>query len=676
MFTRQISSLFFIFSFFLILSPSTFGEEKEKPTLLEKSLEELMNLEITTVGKKEQSWFRVPSAVAIITPEEIKRAGHTSYPELLRLVPGFSVAQIDSNKWAVSTRGFRDLHAHNLLVLQDGRSIYSPVYGGVFWNSQDTLLDNIERIEAVRGPGGSLWGSNASTGIVNVITKSAKDTQGWHFSGTRGSEERNSGEVRYGSQFSSDGFYRVNVKYFDRDETVRRDDSSNANDDDWEMLRGEARADWKLNEQDDLMIEAGSYAGDGKEPLDNVVNATLTASEDRVVDIDMNGSHLLARWDHALSDTDNWKLQAYYDWYRYDEDTLLGESRWTGDIDFQHQLQWTASQNVNWGVGYRYTKDDPINYAEDITMTHDSNGRGDQTYSAFIQDEIAVVPQQVLFTVGSKFEHNDYTGFEVQPSARLAWLIDPNQTLWASVGRAVRVPSRFIHDGTLLAFSIPGFTIAQVPSPKTRSEELLAYEIGYRFNFMDKAYVDATAFYNTFTDLLTPATGTGPFTSNIKNVNKTDSESYGVELSGSWQAKPYWKLTANYSLMQLFSHTHDSVASASAVERIVESFDPDHQFQLHSYWDVTDDFSVDTGLYYVDHTPALIEGNPFNTITDIQIPHYVRLDMRFAWKIAQDLTLSLVGQNLLDKRHPEYVRTEYQKSEIQRAAYAKLEYKM
>ncbi len=416
------------------------AERSNGVDLTELSIEEVLQLEVTSAAKKPQKLANTAAAIFAITADDIRRSGATSIPEALRMVPGLQVARIDANKWAITSRGFNGRFANKLLVLIDGRSVYTPSFSGVYWEVQDTLLADVDRIEVIRGPGAALWGANAVNGIINIITKHARDTRGSLLTAGAGTEERGFGSLRYGTALSDAAFLRFYAKYFNRDSSV--DPEGQDTSDAWEMVRSGLRLDWQLTDHDDLTVQGDVYHGDAAQTL-SLPSFLPPFRERRTVDIDWAGGNLLARWQHRFSELSNLTLRAYYDRTDRDEKDIIRETRDTFDLDVQHQFSWGSRQDIIWGLGYRFTDD---KFTSSPFITIQPNSRSQHLFSAFVQDDITLIKDRLHVILGSKFEHNDYTGFEIQPTARLLWTPHKRHTVWTSISRAVRTPSRGDND--------------------------------------------------------------------------------------------------------------------------------------------------------------------------------------------------------------------------------------
>lgn len=619
------------------------------------SLEQLMQIEVTSAAKKPQKLSQTATAMYVITSEDIRRSGVTSIPEALRMAPGVQVAHIDHNKWSVSIRGFSSLFCDDLLVLMDGRTVYNSLFSGVFWDVQDTLLEDVERIEIIRGPGASLWGANAVNGVINIITKSSQDTKGTLLTTGAGSEDKIISGLRYGDSLGDLGTYRVYAKHTDRNEFV--DARGHKAWDDSDMLRAGFRADLNPADRHRFTIQGDIYdATSGTRVTMPTVAPPYTTQMD--TDMEMDGGNLLARYQHQFSNGSNFTLQAYYD--RADRKLFFGKlERETIDLDLQHRFSWGKRQEIIWGLGYRHID-------HEVSVTTEMLSFGDRRmdlFSGFLQDEITLIPERLALIIGSKCEHNDFTGFEIQPNARLLWTPNQTTTLWAAVSRAVRTPSRANHDITMLMAVIPPNPLNPLPTKVVftgddsfDSEELLAWEAGYRTQLRDNLNIDLALFYNQYDDIEGDAPGTTSVTfptvtMTIKPENTYDVTIYGAELLIDWQPFAWWRLQFAGSCMDMDSDP-DS-------ERDQES--PEYQLSLRSLVDLPHNLEFDLWLRTMDELPTP------------DIPSYTQLDLRLGWQPLEYLELSLSGQNLLDPRQPEYAENlfVFDNSEVERSFYLK-----
>jgi iron complex outermembrane receptor protein len=594
------------------------------------SLEELLDLEVTTVSRTEQRASEAAAAVHVITAEDIRRSGARSIPEALRLAPNLQVAQANARAWAISARGFSAPFANKLLVLIDGRSVYTPLFSGVFWDAQDTLLEDIDRIEVISGPGAALWGANAVNGIINIITRAASDTQGVLASAAAGTFERVTGAIRYGGQNGEALHYRFYAKYFERDRSVFPDGTEAT--DAWYATQGGFRLDWSASDESALTLQGDLYAGHGEQPF--------------APKLAQSGGNLLARWTRSFSSTERLQLQGYYDRTHQFAPGDFGDDLDTFDLDAQYQRDLSERQHIVIGAGYRFTHDEVENLPGSIAFLPAVLDQ--HLFSAFVQDEIALADDRTKVTLGSKFEHNDYTGFEVQPNVRIAHT-RAQHTLWAAVSRAVRAPSRIDRD--LFFPATAPFIFAG--GPNFRSETLSAYELGARVQTSEILNVSAAAFFHDYDDIRSRS-ATPPFVTE----NNVEAQIWGLEIAAVWQALERWRLTAGYTLLQ--EEFRVTPGRSDLNDGLGEAFDPEQQLQLRSSLNLSPSAEFDVWLRYIDRIAST--GRGFEPIDD-----YLALDVRLGWSIAKHWTISLVGQNLLDAQHGEFGPRE-----IERSAYAKV----
>lgn len=587
------------------------------------TIEQLMQISVTTVSRQDEALQTSAAAAYVLSREDIRRARVTSVPEALRLVPGVQVARVDANKWAVSIRGFNSRSANKLLVLVDGRSVYDPLFGGVFWEARDVALEEIERVEVIRGPGGTLWGTNAVNGVINIITRHARDTQGAQATVGAGTEERALAGARYGWRMGDAGHARVYADGFARDTGY----SAAGAHDDARLTRAGFRADWDVGGADKLMFKGDAY--------DGLFGASLTGGGSQ--DVEHQGQSLVARWTRDRPGGSQTMLQFWYDRLAFD-DVNLGEDRDTYDLEYQHAFEAGAVHRIVWGAGYRRTSDD-IRNGPILAIVPSS--RRDNLSSLFVQDEIGLAERTVRLTLGAKVERNDYSGTEWQPSARIAWVPDADNTFWGSVSRAVRSPSRLESD-----LSAPPLLMG---NPDMESEKLVAYEAGYRGRVAPQAWVDAAVFYNVYRNLLsTEGTVLG---------NKLRASTAGVELAGRWQTDPAWRYDVAYTYLNMdLAAEADSTDTTSAAR--IEGGSPRHQVTLRGAWTPSAAIEVDAALRYVDRL------QPQN------VPSYLVADIGIGWHPRRNVELSAVAQNLLDNHHPE--QSGATATEVQRGYYVKL----
>lgn len=653
------------------------NQDDAEPDLTELTIEALMDIEITSVSRKPQSLANTAAAVFVISQEDIQRSGATTIPDLLRMVPGVQVARIDANKWAVSIRGSNGRFDSKLQVLKDGRSLYTPLFSGVFWETQDTPFEDIERIEVIRGPGAAMWGANAVNGVINIITKSAEDTLGGVASGGAGSSEHGFGMLRYGFKPTENSTMRLYGKHVDRGEGVFSN-GTNANDA-WQLTTGGFRLDSQPTNNDNLTLQSDFHAGRMNETYTALYHLPSLSdpsySWTQPSTSTAWGANILSRWQHAISETDNLSLQIYYDHYQRDF-YILGEKRDTVDFDFQHRFAASQRQDIIWGLSYRYSHD-KVESSQMFVM--EDPEKGFSMYSIFLQDEITLLPNTLSLILGSRLEHNDYTGFEIQPSGRVIWTPSPQHTLWGSVSRAVRTPARVERDMRYTYFTGPfDYSGTTIPlrveidgSNSLKSETLLAYEVGYRTEMSRQASLDLSLFYNQYDHLRvrqegTPVPESPTFTNLLLQYplsNDMHGHSYGYELAANWHPSDWWRLQAGYNYLRSFMYldngSTDTINRSNAADGA-----PRHQLTLRSGFTIRRQVELDFWLRAVDRV---------DSIDSVSIPGYVTMDSRIAWKPQKNLELALIGQNLLQSHHPEYIPETINTtaSEVRRSVYGK-----
>jgi iron complex outermembrane receptor protein len=620
------------------------------PDVTAISLEDLMNLKVTSVSKREQKLGVAAAAIFAITQEDIRRSGARNIPEALRMVPGLEVARIDENKWAIASRGFNGRFTNKLLVLIDGRSVYTPLFSGVYWNVQDVLLEDIERIEVIRGPGATLWGANAVNGVINIITKGSAATQGGLVTAQAGNALRGSGGVRYGGQLGANVTYRAYSKYFKWDSAT--DDSGRDAFDGWDTGRVGFRLDAGSASADSLTVQGDLYRGGYGETLTGVMLTAPYASTFRN-DGSFSGGNLLGRWSHSF-DRSNTSLQVYFDRANNAATSLLDDRLNIFDVDFQHDVRVGASHDWIWGVGYRSAKDHatPGTY---VRLSPDE--RTWRLFSTFTQNEFTLFNERLRMTLGSKFEHNDFTGFEAEPNGRALWNISPTQSVWGAVSRAVRTPSRTEQDMRLDAAVLPpsaatgGLPVrVSVHGDRSfQSEDLLAYETGYRVSLGRKVSVDVAGFYNNYTNLLSaePITPTvdmsGPsihIVAPLVAANKMRGATHGTELFAEWRPAPVFKVSGAYTFLRMDIYRDADSLDVSSADP--EGASPRHQFSVRSAIDLPKNIEQDFTWRYV----GALEG--------LAVPSYFSLDAHLGWSPTSRLRLSIGGQNLTNNQHLEF----------------------
>jgi iron complex outermembrane receptor protein len=618
-------------------------------------LEHLMNLEVTSASKREEKLFRTAAAIFLITQDDIRRSGATTIAEVLRSVPGFQVARIHVGRWAINPRGLDERSPNKLLVLIDGRSVYTPTFSGVYWDVQDTLLEDVERIEVIRGPGGTLWGSNAVNGVINIITKNSRNTQGALVSAGGGSEERGFGGARYGGAVGDNFTYRAYSRYFTRPNFVRT--SGRTEPGGWSLSRGGFRTDWDVSASDSLTMQGDFYSGNSRRSSRKQLVSFSTPFTERFNDTtDISGVNVLGRWSRAFSLQSKMEVQFYYDdAERKDGDqdaTSRGEDAHTVDLSVQHRMPIGSRQDLVWGGGFRHVYERINNIFE---SSFDPKDEATHLFNLFGQDEIMLARDRVRLTLGLKLEHNDYTGFEWQPTTRILWEPSSRHTLWGAVSRAVHPPSRSDRSETAVndAFrdeNRNAVAVIDFGNRNVQSEDLLAYEVGYRVQPTARLFVDSTVFYNDYSNLVTRLPGetyfeplpVPHFVIPRPLQNNMRGETYGFEVYSGLQATRWWSLTAAYSRLRVQLHLLDPTIQDTAPE-VQEGNSPGHHLQLHSDFKLWRRVELNSTLYYVGAA-----------LSDRPVPSYSRFDMRLAWRPVERLELSADAQNLLPKDHAEF----------------------
>jgi iron complex outermembrane receptor protein len=653
-------------------APVPSAESPASSELAQMSLEQLMNVQVTSVSLRPQSLIQAAAAIQVITADDIRRSAATSLPEALRLADNLEVAQINAHDWAISARGFNADLANKLLVLIDGRAVYTPLYGGVLWNVQDYPLSDIERIEVISGPGGTLWGANAVNGVINIITKSAQNTQGLHAEAAGGNQLDDQEELRYGAEPSANLYVRAYGQYTGRghESTTSGTNALDA----WQVGRSGFRLDDDATLRDRFTLQGDVYHG--------VEDAGGVGEED------LSGGNVLGRWTHVAYSGSSMTLQLYYDhtylrqpypasaaqppYYTGFPATALVDRLDTDDAQFQYQFTAGTRQQFVWGAEYRATQElDEGLFVQFLPPQLDQN-----LYSGFLQDQITLLPDMSLI-VGSKLEHNDYTGFEVEPNVRWQWNPEPQQLVWAAVSRAVRTPSRYDRD--LLIPS--GLTNAPPPyifptaylkgDENFVSETLIAYELGYRAIFGPQWSGSLSTFLNDYHHLrstsVPPTTADYPLALPVYFQNNLEGTTQGLELSSTYQPLDWWQLHVGYDL--LLEHLHVTPGQIDTTGAANETADPKGQAFLRSSMDLPRGISLDAGLRWVD--TLRLDNSPNGGPVIGEVPAYWQLNARLAWQATRNLTLSLGGQNLLSEYHVEYGYPSPARERIARSVFAR-----
>ncbi len=620
-----------------------------KESYFDMNLEQLMQIEVTSASRRQQPLSDTAAAVFVITQDDLKRAGVTSIPQALRMVPGVQVGKIEADNWAVSIRGFNQEFANKLLVLIDGRSIYSPVTSGVYWDEHLLPIDNIERIEVIRGPGGSLWGENAVNRIVNIITKNAKETQGFYLSSGVGNEEEGLLSLRYGGKVGSSTFFRIYGKGMKGDSAKWEWDGSAH--DDWNYLTGGVRVDSYLSASDTITVTGALTRGLRDKDFSFPIFVPPYLDEMRFK-MAANTGHLMARWRHSFKENSELTLKGYF----WSEGRSYSNYSFTSNtLDFEGQYRISLDRHLlTVGADYRHI------------WTHFSNTyqvsllppkRRDHFYSIYFQDEISLNPRLKL-TVGSRFSHNPFTDWEVQPTARLLWHINEGNSLWCSVSRAVRIPDLARHG---IEFIAAAYKPTNSPVPMgvivtgkkhLDSESVVSYEVGYRRMVSQRFSLDVAAYFNKYRKLYSfrnPDDISGLIKDPLPHVNVYavsdnlgDAESYGFEAAANLQVTPWWRLQGAFTFGRMFVHYSGKTFFQAFPEKEEEGRMPRHQFSLRSSMDISSKLSLNTWLRYSDN------------LWKNEVPSYFTMDATVLWKPLKNLEVSLSGFNLFDNRHPEF----------------------
>jgi iron complex outermembrane receptor protein len=632
--------------------------------LTKATLEELANIQVTSVSKKEQELSKTGAAVFVITQEDIRRSGMMNIPDLLRMVPGVDVARVDSNTWAISIRGFNDRYSNKVLVLIDGRSVYSENFSGVFWDQLNVPLEDIERIEVIRGPGGTVWGANAMNGVINIITKSSKDTQGGLLTAQTGSAENLGGLLQYGGKIGSTGTYRVFGNDFNVASSTLGAGVQGA--DGWHGSEGGFRSDWNLSANDTLTVQGDlSQTGEGQ-TLTSVIVSQLPlvrTFNDRVT---VGAGDLQAQYEHTFLNGSELTWKTYFDrFHRYDE---AEDTEANIDTGLQYHFKMGSRNDLMAGAGYRLTDASYIGIYDTFFVPDHSR---DSLFSVFLQDEIELT-HNLSLTFGSKLEHNAFTGFEYEPSVQLVWTPRERQSVWLSASRAIRQPALLDENVSIAASVVPlqngAFGVVQISgNPDLKAESMLDYELGYRNQVNRRMSFDVSTFLSNYSDLRTQDPGTPFFTSDPGPYhlvfpatwgNLARALDYGAELSASWDVTNWWRLSSGFSLLHMT--ITPTPPSADLADASVGA-SPQHQAQLRSFVKLSHRVEWDTSAYFVG---ALSMG---------PVPAYTRLDTRLGWTMGESLYFSVSGQNLLSPHHFEF-RNGYQvhPTEVERSIVGKI----
>ena len=624
------------------------GAQEKTVDLTKATLEDLMDIQVTTASKKQEKLSHTASAIFVITSQDIRRSNATNIPDLLRMVPGLDVAQINANTWAISARGLNGRFSNELLVLLDDRSVYTPTFDGVFWDVLDLPLEDVERIEVIRGPGASVWATNAVNGVINIITKKASDTPGAIVVAGGGTVDQGFGTVQYGGNVGKSTSFRTFAKYLNDDHFPNPAGQDGG--DGWGLSRIGFRTDTTLSPSDTVTFEGDLYGGQEGNPGLGITSITSPAVPDVEVEANLGGGFVQGVWNHTYSPDAGTSLQVSYDAYKRND--VLGERRGTSAIAFQHRFAWGDRQNLIWGIEYRYSQSRTVG---SLIVALDPPNHDTQLFSSYVQDEIAILPDHLFVTVGTKLENGYFSGFDVEPSARVAWTPSPERTLWAAVSDADRSPAAI---DTSIVSNLGGFTGPNGPvalrllgNPNLGSEKTIAYEAGYRISLAEQLSLDFAAYYNGHYDQETTEPGAPFFEATpapphvvlpLIHGNLMRGESHGFEVAANWRVLSRWTLSPGYAFEQIHMHLDPTSQDTTSVGA-AEGSSPVHSAQLRSHLALSHDLSWDASAYLVDR------------LTDPVIPAYTRFDTGLTWQWNKKSSLRFVGQNLLKDRHEEFV---------------------
>lgn len=638
---------------FLWSAPGGTSESRVK-MLAKLSLEELIGLRVTSVLKTPRSWSTTPAAIHVVTREDIRRSGVDNVPDLLRTVPGVQVAELDKDIFAVSIRGFNDIHANKLLVMVDGRSVYNHIFSGVIWNQLPVFMEDIERIEVIRGPGSSVWGANAVNGVINIITRHSRAMSGMLLTGGFETPESTFGSVRCGFQLNDRAAARVYAGGLDHRQdhltgpeiAVRTETLTTV---------GGGRFDWEFGDSDRFILDGAVLQNDSE----TIRKDSLTLQQEDKT-IEAWAWHLLGRWQHQFSKHSKISWQIYFNKEERESDYLFE----TVDLDFQHDYGGLSRNLFSWGLGYRFIDDEMVKGLHG-QYTFDPVHRTFHLSSFFAQDTVQILPDQLDLTVGSKFEHNDVTGFEFQPGIRFSFRPHQRHTLWGAVSRAVRTPSRIDRDASSLLRGPPPEQpiIGEIRGNRDfKSEGLIAYETGYRTRPVDQLGIDISLFYNDYDNL---STYKGQEPGSLILVNEMEGETHGLELSADFRPFDWWRMDGAWSFLSMAMRLKDPQAIDLAA--YVEKTNAKHQLFLHSGLDIGPKVELDAWLRYVGEIVYLRPHFSLQ-IPKNQADKYIQFDLRLAWKPIQNLELSVIGRNL-GGAHQEFSAYEVEESVIFKTIY-------
>jgi iron complex outermembrane recepter protein len=653
-----------------IAAPQQSGQGTPPSGLADASLEDLMNIQVTSVSKKAQPLSSTAASVFVITAEDIRRSGITVLPELLRLAPGVQVARLSSGSWAIGIRGFNDEYSNKLLVLVDGRSVYNQFYSGVFWDELNIPVDNIQRIEVIRGPGAAMWGTNAVNGVINIISKSAKETQGGLAAATGASDGSSSASVRYGGQ-GPRAYYRVDAENttYDSFQLLGGMGPSSG----WLHRSGDVRLDWDISAKDSLVVSGDVYQSNIGAAIPSATIAAPTAPPtDQKVDT--QGSNIVATWQHIFSETSSIEVRFAFQQEVRNDPQILSRIR-TLDYGFQQHKLAGSRHDIIWGFSFR---DDDFHSTPGAILRLNPTTDARDNFALFAQDDIVLIPNRLRFIAGAQVSHMESVGYAIQPTGRLLWTPTSTLSSWIAVSRAERTPS--LADRGLDLYETPTYVPSPSPyipslwavphitgSPSARSETVLAYEAGERVQASKQISFDFSTFYNVYQHLTSATTGTPTlmFSSGmpyleipIVTTNQRHGESYGAELATTWNVTSRWRLAGGYDWLRVETHPYPGDTNIDTFR--TSSATPHHQWEVRSNFDLTRTLQIDTAFYY---SAAMLQTG---------IPQHLRADVRIGWRPVPRIELSIGVRDALEANHVEYESTRFnQTSLVPRNFYAK-----
>lgn len=663
-------STFFLVSLTLASTVCSANAAVSENEFLEMDISQLMQVTITSVAKKPQSILDASAAVFVITRDDIHSSGVTSIPEALRMAPGLQVARIGASKWAISSRGFNGYFSNKLLVMIDGRTVYSPSFSGTYWDMQNTLLEDIERIEVIRGPGATMWGANAVNGVINIITRNSADTVGGLATVGAGNKEQFLSGFRYGAALNESVHGRLYMTYNQHDSFTMWDDETDAYDS-WKDLSAGFRLDGEHNKRDSWTVQGGVYGTDEKQAVEPFYITEPPFITTSYGSVDSRGFNLLGRWERKLSATDALKFQSYYD-FTEREESYGGQLHKTVDVDLQYEKLVAEINNLTLGIGYRNIS---TTFDPSFQIALKPTKRSDDLYSGFIQDVITLVPDTFWLTLGAKWEYNNYTGNEIQPTGRVMWQPSKSQAVWGSISRAVRTPSQFDRGGSItLGLDLSSLSDIKPYSIKGSSsfgsEEVIAYESGYRWYPLSNLFFDIAFFYNDYSNLRAARQDSDPeMWYNSTFVNGLEGSTYGGELLADWQANDWLKFIFTYTFLNLDIEPKDPLYGQGTAD-IDNGSAPQHQLALRSMVDLYKNWQANLWLRYVSE---LDKASSTAKVLGLKVDEYFECDLNLTWKPTDNIELMLVGQNLLNSRHLEFVSEFYMVPiEVERSVYLKV----